>query len=495
MRVSHPGLLVGDVLSDAALLRPHGVAATLGDAHVGFVDLDREANRYAHTLRALGVRRGDRVTWWAAGSLGSLPGLLACARIGAVFAPLPPSLTAGEVAPLLGYVRPALVVADGPRAEAAAELAAPARFATVGTGRANDLAVLAASAASTPPAAPVVEIDPHILYLTSGSTGTPKGVLVSHRATILRAGAGGGTFGGAIRGDRGVLSSFPLTHYGGWHYVVEAWLHRTTVHLVARADAEHLHAAVERHRPSAMYCIPAVWERVLAAPGDLACLAHADTGTSSVASELVARLRVRAPDATTTILYGSSEAGPMAALRDWEIDAHPGTVGRPISPAVVRLAEDGEILHRGPGLMSGYLNRPEETAAALVGGWYHSGDLGTLDDDGYLTITGRKREIIRSGGESIPPVEVELALRTLPGIADVAVVGLPDEQWGEIVTAVIVPEPGVPVPSVEALRAGLGALARHKHPRRVVTVATIPRTGATGQVMRTRVREMVLGGK
>ena len=493
--MSHPGLLVGDVLADAALLRPHGVAATLGDEQVRFVDLDREANRHAHTLHALGVRRGDRVSWWAAGSLASLPGLLACARIGAVFAPLPPSLTADEAAPLLAYIRPALVVADGPRAEAAAELAAPARIATVDTGRGDDLAVLAASAASTPPSAPVAETDPHILYLTSGSTGTPKGVLVSHRATVLRAGAGGGTFGGAVRGDRGVLSSFPLTHYGGWHYVVEAWLHRTTVHLVARADAEHLHTAVDRYRPSAMYCIPAVWERVLAAPGDLGCLAHADTGTSSVAPDLVARLRARAPGATTTILYGSSEAGPMAALRDWEIDTHPGSVGRPISPGVVQLAEDGEILYRGPTLMAGYLDRPEETAAALAGGWYHSGDIGTLDDDGYLAITGRKREIIRSGGESIPPVEVELAVRALPGIADVAVVGLPDERWGEIVTAVIVPEQGVPVPSVEALRAGLGSLARHKHPRRVVPVDAIPRTVGTGQVMRSRVREMILAAK
>ncbi|GLY65467.1 class I adenylate-forming enzyme family protein [Amycolatopsis taiwanensis] len=484
------GLLIGEVVSDAAVLKPHGVAATLAGRSITFAELDAEANRVAHALTAKGIERGSLLAWWTAGTTASLPALLACARLGAVFAPLPPTAEATEMAAILDYLEPRLLVVDGPRADGAADF--DVATLTVHTGRPDDLGVLAQVASAAPVRAGVAETDPHILYLTSGTTGAPKGVLVSHRATWLRSSAGGGTFGGAVRGERGVLSSFPLHHYGGWHYVIEAWLHRTAIHLVPRADAESLHAAVARHRPSAMYCIPAVWERVLAAPGDLSCLAHADTGTSRVSPGLVERIRARAPHATTTVLYGSSEAGPMAALRDWELAGHPGTVGRPISPGVITIAEDGEILFRGPTVMNGYLGLPDATGKALAGGWYHSGDLGVYDGDGYLTITGRKREIIRSGGETIAPVEVEEAIRALPGIEDVAVVGLPDERWGEIVCAVVVPSPGATAPDTAALRARLGSLPRHKHPRRVRTAASIPRTGATGQIRRAQIRDDLL---
>jgi acyl-CoA synthetase (AMP-forming)/AMP-acid ligase II len=242
-----------------------------------------------------------------------------------------------------------------------------------------------------------------------------------------------------------------------------------------------------------MYCIPAVWERVLAAPGDLSCLAHADTGTSRISSDLVERIRSRACNATTTVLYGSSEAGPMAGLYPWQFADRPGSVGRPIPPGVMALAEDNEILFRGPTVMNGYFGRPDATEEALDSdGWYHSGDVGECDDDGFFTIVGRKREIIRSGGEWVSPAEVEEALRRLPEIADVAVVGLPDEQWGEIVCAVVVPAPMAPAPDVAALRARLDGIARFKHPRRIVTVETIPRTSATGQIQRTRLRADVL---
>jgi len=483
-------LLIGDTVADAATLAPQATAATLGDDAVSFGALDTDANRVAHTMVELGVRRGDIVAWWSGSSLRSLAGLLACARLGAVFAPISPQLDTEAAAGVLDYVDPRLVVTDGPRRDAAHDMGRT--VVTIDTGRPDDLHELALAASPAPADAEVHDSDPHILYLTSGSTGRPKGVLVSHRATFMRSAPGAGTFAGAIHGDGGVLSSFPLYHYGGWHYVIEAWLHRTAVHLVHRADADNLLAAIGRHRPTAMYCIPAVWERVLAVPGDLGCLRHADTGTSRVADDLIERLRRRSPNATTTVLYGSTEAGPMAALRPWQLDKQRGSVGRPISPGVLTLAADGEILFRGPTLMNSYLRLPDATAAAVQDGWYHSGDLGVRDDDGFVYITGRKREVIRSGGETVAPAEVEAAIRGLPGVADVAVVGLPDERWGEVVCAVVVPEAGAPVPDVTTLRAGLRGLAGHKHPRRVVAAPAIPRTPATGQVMRSAVRESVL---
>jgi acyl-CoA synthetase (AMP-forming)/AMP-acid ligase II len=140
--------------------------------------------------------------------------------------------------------------------------------------------------------------------------------------------------------------------------------------------------------------------------------------------------------------------------------------------------------------MLGYFERPMLTAAALAGGWYHTGDLGTLDDDGYLYITGRASELIRTGGEYVSPSEVETALAGAPGIAEAAVVGAPDDRWGEIVCAVVRPASGHEPPTLDSLRAYLdGRLAGHKQPRRLVLTTDIPRTSATGQIQRSLIRE------
>ena len=495
------GLLIGDVLASAAATRPRATAATLGAEHVTFAAADERADRTASALAGLGVGRGDVVAWWSGTSLRCLDGFIAAARLGAVFAPVSPLLGVAEGAAVIGYLRPRLLVADAPLAEQAALAAADLdlALAVVGAGRTApgaDLDRLTATAAPLRPIGPdraPRDDDPHIAYLTSGTTGRPKGVLVGHRASWLRSFPGGGTFTLGLRGDGGILTSFPLFHYGGWHYVLEAWHSRCAVHLVARADAPSLLAAVERWRPTGMYCIPAVWARVLdAADGsvDFGSVRHADTGTSATPLEFLLRIRDRIPGATTSVFYGSTEAGHHTTLADWDLTRKPASVGRAAPPAVVRLAPDGEICVSGPTLMSGYLRLPEDTAAALDDGWYHTGDLGQLDDEGYLWVTGRKREVIRSGGETVSPVEVEAELLALPGVSEAAVVGVPDERWGELVCAAVVMADGAPAPDVEEVRRRLAdRLASYKHPRRVVAVPAIPRTAATGQVQRTLLRE------
>jgi acyl-CoA synthetase (AMP-forming)/AMP-acid ligase II len=143
--------------------------------------------------------------------------------------------------------------------------------------------------------------------------------------------------------------------------------------------------------------------------------------------------------------------------------------------------------------MSGYLDRPEETAAALPGGSYRSGDVGYLDEEGYLYLTGRRSELIRTGGEFVAPQEVEDALRDLSGVRDVAVVGVPDERFGEVVCAVFVMEPAADLPEIAAVRAHAASrLAGFKQPRRIVALPAIPRTPATGQIQRSRVRESIV---
>jgi fatty-acyl-CoA synthase len=455
-------LAIGSIVDACLRACPDGVAATLGAEALTYAALDAAANSCARALRSNGVGPGDIVAWRASPSFTTLAGFVACARLGAVYAPLNPGLTAAETAATVEYLQPRMLT-DGDLDQGPACAIEPS----------------------------VDDRSPHILYLTSGSTGQPKGALVSHRASWLRSAPGGGTFSRGLRGDGGVVTAFPLYHYGGWHYVLEAWHNRRPIHLVRRATPDELIGAVERWRPSALYAIPAAWERVLSSDGDLSSLRHADTGTSPAAADLLGRIRDRVPGATTTVLYGSTEAGRMAALQDWEIAERAGSVGRPAFPGALWL-EDGEVCFASPALMDGYYRLEAETTAILTDGVYRSGDVGELDEDGYLYLTGRTSDLIRTGGESVWPAEVEVALHGLPGVADLAVIGVPDQTWGEIVCAVLVPAGGR-VPGVDTLRGHLdGRLARFKHPRQVITLPGIPRTPATGQVQRRRLRDQVI---
>lgn len=469
-------MLIGSVVEAAAAADPTKRAATLGDAAVTFGQLDAAADRLAAALRGRGIGVGELVGWWSGPSLDTLAVMVACARAGAIFAPLSPQLGDAEARGILDYVEPALLLCEPALADRA------------------DGVELGALAAGPRPGGPSRErgprdSDPHILYLTSGSTGRPKGALVSHRASCLRSRKGHGSLGEDVAG---VICAFPLFHYAGWQFVLEAWLAGTTAHLVPRASGAELVATIERHRAEAIYCIPAVWERILAEPGDLGSIRWADTGTSALSEDLLGRIAERLPRARTAIFYGASEAGRISALRHDEIPGRADSVGRVLEPGRLAIAADGEILFGGPTLMDGYLRMPAETEAALADGWYRTGDLGSLDDAGFLRITGRKREVIRSGGETISPAEVEAAIGPLAGVAEVAVIGLPDPTWGEVVCAAVVLEAGGAPPSVESLRARLAGLAPHKHPRVVAAVGSIPRTAATGQVQRGRLREEIM---
>jgi acyl-CoA synthetase (AMP-forming)/AMP-acid ligase II len=351
-----------------------------------------------------------------------------------------------------------------------------------------DLSARAAEASPAAPDAPLPEEGAiSTIFLTSGSTGRPKGVMVSQRATWLRTHAGAAAH--STTGGAGELVSFPLFHMAGWNFSLMAWSAGHAAHLVHRADAEELLGAVERWSPSTLYCIPAVWRRILDSDRavDTRSVEWALTGTSQVTPELLEGIKRKFPAARTTVNYGSTETARAVALRDPDLFTHPGSVGHPIPGVRAKVADDGELLIASDRLMSGYFDLPAETDEAIRDGWYHTGDLAEQDDEGYLTIVGRKKEVIRTGGETVAPVEVEAALAGYPGLADLAVVGVPDAQWGEVVCAVVVLAEGAVLPGPTDLRAYLGdRLAPHKHPRRVVGVDMLPRTSATGQVQRAR---------
>jgi acyl-CoA synthetase (AMP-forming)/AMP-acid ligase II len=313
-------------------------------------------------------------------------------------------------------------------------------------------------------------------------------VVLSHRTNWLRTYVGAtSTAGGA-----GVVCMFPLFHMAGWTIAMGAWQARKAVHFVRVPDAETLLRTTERHHASRLYCIPAVWGRILdhgVDKYDLSALVEADTGTSATPPELLRAIKDALPHTQTRVFYGSTEAGPGLQLGDADLFRKPGSVGVPQPGVDVQLI-DGEVCMRSPFLMDGYFDDPNATAEALRDGWYCTGDLGAVDDEGFYSIVGRARDVIRTGGETVSPVEVEHVLATHTAIAEVAVVGVPDAQWGEVVTAVVVLRPGAPAPTVDELRASCeGKLSTFKQPRRVEVVDALPRTPATGQVQRTLIVE------
>ncbi len=480
-------LLIGDMVRNAAAAVPDQVACTHDDTAITYRQLDEESNRIAHVLRGLGVAHGDRVAWWGDTSLEPMPVFAAVAKIGAVFAPVNARLGADEAATVVGYARPRLVVAD----DAHAPMTEGWDLPTVS----HDGLFRSATGASTGPAtAPELrESDALVIFFTSGSTGRPKGVVLSHRAAYLRA------FPGAITGaTTSMVCMFPLFHMAGWSMALNAWAAHRTVHYAA-PEAEPLLRAVERPRATELDSIPAVWARVLdrgLTGFDVSSLRTADTGTSATPPELVARIRDALPATITRVWYGSTEGGPGTKLLFEDVLRKPGSVGRPQPAVWVKLdpgPEGDEVCVRSPYLMDGYFEQPDATAEALRDGWYHTGDLGVLDDEGYLSIVGRARELLRTGGETVAPGEVEATLSSHPAVAEVAVVGIPDPHWGEVVCAVVVPRAGGAVVSLDDLRAHCdGRLAPYKQPRRLELADALPRTPATGQVQRTLLVERIL---
>ena len=451
-------LLIGDVFRNAARAVPHRAAVRLGEESLSFADVDRSANRVARRLGALGIGHGDRVVVRSATTLDAVPVFAALAKLGAVFVPVNPGLAEAEHAVIEEAAQPALVVDDVADLVAAAAGGDDSDVTTDG----------------------LREADPHVVFFTSGSSGRPKGAVLSHRVNHLR------SHPGALLEPRGAMvCPYPLFHMGAWTIALQQWQARDTVVLVDRADAASIADAVTRTRAARLNCIPAVWRRLLEHGAELESLRFADTGTSATPLELLHDIRRAAPNARVRVFYGSTEAGSVASLDDGDIDRKPGSCGVPAPASEVRVDEHGELLVRGPLLFDGYLHDPDATATALAGGWYHTGDLAEIDDDGFLTIVGRAGELIRSGGESVAPAEVETVLAGHPAVADVAVIGLPSPDWGEVVCAVVVARPGAGEPTLDALRAHCAdRLAPFKQPRRLVLVESIPRTAATSQVQR-----------
>ncbi|MCU1374993.1 MAG: long-chain fatty acid--CoA ligase [Actinomycetia bacterium] len=467
--------MVGDLFRNAARAVPDRVAAVFGDDSLTFGELDRAANR---TARALGAQPGDRVAVWSGTDLGLAPVFAGLAKAGAVFAPVSGVLPAEEAVAVVQSARPSHLVVD---ATHAADGVLVADKVGVPLVLLADLAAADEDDADVRVA--VGDGDPHVIFFTSGSTGKPKGVVLSHRASVLRC------HPGAQLEPRGAMvCPYPLFHMGAWTIALQQWAGRDRV-VFTTSDPAAICAAVEEHLATRLNCIPGVWRRVLdhLDGRQLPSLRLADTGTSATPLDLLRAICIAAPNAQTRVFYGSTEAGSVANLGHEDIERKPGSCGTPAPFSEVRVDDAGEVWVTGPLLFDGYFENEAATTEGLVDGWYRTGDLADVDADGYLSIVGRAKDLIRTGGESVVPAEVEVVLADHPSVRDVAVVGLPDPQWGEVVCAVVVGDV-----TLEELTAHCdGRLARFKQPRRLAVVDAIPRTPATNQVQRRLIVEQL----
>ncbi|HTH26849.1 MAG TPA: class I adenylate-forming enzyme family protein [Sphingobium sp.] len=485
---------VDSILELAAAANPLGLALTLGEESATFGQLQDEANRYAASLQAWGVGKGDVVLLRGRIAIRNVTLHFAMARIGAVFAPLDAGSSAAELKQIVDYVCPRFIVSDEAGLDVAEQIAAGAGIPlavlsdTDGSSVGTNLAKAAREYRGGAVERRSAPTDLHAMYFTSGSTGRPKAVMVSHQASWLRA-----QVAQSLNSSRGMVCMFPLFHMAGWLVITQTWAQGRPVHLVARADADTLLGEVQKWQASTLYAIPAVWRRILDCPNryDTSSLLAVDAGTSYVGQDLIEALRVRFPGARNLVAYGSTEMGMGLQIAHDDILRKPGSVGRP-GPTVEARIVNGELQLRGPTMMQGYYRLEAETAEVMDDGWYRTGDLAECDEEGFYTITGRWREIIRSGGKTISPAELDPLLKGLPGIADAAVVGLPDADWGETVSVAVVAVAGQSLPSLDDVRAHLGDVSAYKLPRRIVEVPEIPRTAATGQVRRGPLREMIL---
>ncbi|GHH35248.1 fatty-acyl-CoA synthase [Streptomyces umbrinus] len=478
---------------------PHRTALIHGDTTVTYAGLYERTTRLAHALRDSGVRRGDRIAYLGPNHPSYLETLFAAGTLGAVFVPLNTRLAGPEIAYQLTDSGAKALVYGPTFAGLVAGLPGNSDVRTyVEVGAEYDQLLGAASGEAIDE--PVTPDDTCIIMYTSGTTGRPKGAMLTHGNLTWN--AVNVLVDQDVITDERALVSAPLFHTAGLNMLtLPVLLKGGTCVLVEAFDPAATFDLIERHRITFMFGVPTMFEHVARHPrwadADLSSLRMLSCGGSPVPTPLIAAYQERG----LTFLqgYGMTEASPGVLFLDAEhAVTKAGSAGVPhffsdvrvVRPdlAPAEIGETGEVVVRGPHVMPGYWGLPDETAAVFHDGWFRSGDAARIDEDGYVTIVDRIKDMIISGGENIYPAEIEDQLLAHPDIVECAVIGVPDEKWGEVPRAVVVPREDVELDPDEVLASLAGRLAKYKIPKSVVLADELPRT-ASGKLLKSRVRK------
>jgi acyl-CoA synthetase (AMP-forming)/AMP-acid ligase II len=482
-----------DTIADLVRARDRDRAAALVDDATGAVvsgaELAARVDGRARALVAAGVRPGDRVALLVPNSLAGAESLLAAAVAGAVAVPVNLRWTAAEVDHLLGDAEPRVLVATEERVAALGRLA-----------HCPPLVSSDATLPDGPAAAPPAPDDTALILYTSGTTGRPKGAMLTHRNLLSNAGLIAAWLG-LGPSDR-VLTVMPLFHANAIVIgLVTPLLAGGSTIVAERFRAPDFWGSVARHHPTTAGTVPTMLAMLLALPEPPVPLSRTSlrfllTGSAPVPADLLRAFESRF-GVPVIEGYGLTECTCRATFNPVDGRRRPGSCGLPLAPLRVVDAEDrdvapgdvGEIVLQGAHVMRGYFRNQGATAAALRGGWLHSGDLGRIDADGFVHVVGRASEMIIRGGENVYPREIEETLLAHPDVAEAAVVGAPDALYGEVVCAFLVARPGRTLDEARVTRWCAERLADFKRPARVTIVPELPK-GPTGKLLKAPLRAL-----
>jgi fatty-acyl-CoA synthase len=470
--------------------------------HGGFAERVR---RTAAALAGLGVTVGDRVAWTGGNHPSALETLYACGQLGAIWVPVNARLTPPEARYVLDHAGATVVVHGRDHGELADALRdvvptwVAAEPPTAGGTASLPYEELLAAADPEPRDQPVGLDDPCLIMYTSGTTGRPKGAVLTHGNMTWN--AVNQLLGFDFGQEERTLALAPLFHIGGLNGTVNPTLLRGGCAVIVRRfeSAETLRV-IEEQRVNSFFAVPTMLDAMARRPEfrtrDLSALRT--IGAAGAAVPLPTLRTWLDRGVTMQQAYGMTEAAPGCTVLDSaDAERKVGSAGKPVFFTDLRVVrpdgtetdagEIGEVVVSGPNVMAGYWEDPEQTAAVLVDGWYHTGDAGSLDAEGFLYIRDRYKDMIISGGENIYPAEIESALLELPEVVEAAVIGVPDEKWGEVGLAVVVPTPGTTL-DPEAVRTALrDRLAGFKIPRHIRFADELPKT-ATGKIRKPDLR-------
>lgn len=496
--------IVGDILTRSARRAPGAHAIAFEDRTWTYRQLDDAVTRVAAGLLDLGLEHGDRVAAFGKNSDAYVILWLAAARAGLVHVPVNYALREAELAYILRQSGARAVFADDAlqdeigRCGAAPEIVGHLRS---GTGEQDVLTW--AMAGGPVPALDVVVTDDDVVQIlyTSGTTARPKGAILTHRALVHH-------YASAVMAldigahDRS-LQALPMYHSAQMHvFMIPSLLVGASAWILETPAPLAIIEMIERHRITSFFAAPTVWialaNQMERAPERVATLVRAYYGASIMPTPVLERLRTIVPALGFYNCFGQSEMGPLCTvLRPEDHERRPASAGRAIPFVDMRVVDEdlndvavgavGEVVYRSPQVCEGYWEMPEETEAAFRGGWFHSGDLATIDDAGYITIVDRKKDVINAGGIVIASREVEEVLFAHPAVFEVAVIPVPDVRRIEAVGAVVVLHDGAEATEREVREWVRTRLAEFKAPRHVWFVDALPKNSA-GKVQKTELR-------
>ena len=507
---------VGEIARWRARQHPDLPALWCAGRETGYGELDRRASRVANALLRAGLRPGDRVCLLDKTSDAAVEIIFGVAKAGGVFTPVNWRLTPPELAYVVNDAQAPLLFVGEEHAEAVAalapELAGVRKIVRLGSGPAawQEYAAWRDAESDGDPRRDTAEEETAWQLYTSGTTGHPKGAELSHRNLVATMGAGVMGFGDIRTGDVGLICA-PFYHIGGAGYALSLLYAGASLVLCRDFEPGTILRLIEERGVNHTFWVPAMMLFLLQHPAcagtDFASLKSVLYGASPIPEDLLERALetfgcdfIQAYGLTETtgaicLLPAAQHVPGSPRLRScgkpvYGIDVRiAGPDGEPLPPGEV-----GEILIRGDAVMKGYWRLPDASADALRDGWFHSGDAGYFDEDGFLYIHDRVKDMIVSGGENVYPAEVESVLFSHPAVDDVAVLGVPDERWGEAVKAVVVLRPGAAASEAELIEFCRGRIADYKRPRSVDFAPALPRN-PTGKILKRELRERYWKGR